>query len=100
MNNFETVYSIFNFHPILFFKEIVRGRSMDTVLDRLPDVWRDLFLVMDDIKESVRLAAAKTVAALSRACIKMCDVAQSPKSGEAAVRAILVCFSHNQICNH
>jgi hypothetical protein len=45
---------------------------------------------MDDIKESVRLAAAKTVAALSRACIKMCDVAQYPKSGEAAVRSILV----------
>jgi hypothetical protein len=54
---------------------------------------------MDDIKESVRLAAAKTVAALSRACIKMCDVTQSPKSGEAAVRAILVRFSilHSQI---
>ena len=74
----------------LILKEIVRGRSLDGVLERLPDIWRNLFRVMDDIKESVRLAAAKTVAALSRACIKMCDVAQYPKSGEAAVRSILV----------
>ncbi len=75
-----------------FRQDIVRGRSLDSVLDRLPDIWRDLFRVMDDIKESVRVSAVKAVSAMSRACIKMCDVAQSPKSGEAAVRAILVQF--------
>lgn len=36
-------------------QEIVRGRSLDSVLDRLPDIWGDLFRVMDDIKESVRV---------------------------------------------
>jgi hypothetical protein len=45
---------------------------------------------MDDIKESVRVAATKAVSAMSRVCIKMCDVTQSPKSGEEAVKAILV----------
>ena len=59
-------------------------------MDKLPDIWRDLFRVMDDIKESVRLAAAKAVSAMSRACIKMCDVTQNPKTGEAAVKIILV----------
>ena len=44
---------------------------------------------MDDIKESVRVAATKTAQSLSRVSIKMCDSGTGSKSGEAAVKAIL-----------
>ena len=72
------------------FQDVLRGRTLEDALDVLPQVWSDLFRVMDDIKESVRLAAAKTVAALSRTSIKMCDVTQAgQKSGEATITAIM-----------
>ena len=46
--------------------------------------------VMDDIKESVRVAAGKAVNALSRTCIRMCDSAQSGvKASEETVQIIL-----------
>jgi proteasome component ECM29 len=44
---------------------------------------------MDDIKESVRVAAGKTAEALSRVSIKMCDAGAGARAGEAAVRTIL-----------
>ena len=45
---------------------------------------------MDDIKESVRIAAGKAVNALSRTCIRMCDSAQSgAKASEEHVQVIL-----------
>ena len=69
------------------------GSSQDSAVEVLPNLWHDLFRVMDDIKESVRLAAAKTVAGLSRTCIRMCDVtaggAQSRQAGEKAIKAVL-----------
>ena len=59
-------------------------------LQALPDIWSDLFRVMDDIKESVRIAAGKAVNALSRTCIRMCDSAQSgAKASEENVKVIL-----------
>ena len=72
------------------FQDVLRGRTLEDALDILPQVWSDLFRVMDDIKESVRLAAGKTVGALSRTSIKMCDVTQAgQKSGEATITAIM-----------
>ena len=45
---------------------------------------------MDDIKESVRVAAGKAVNALSRTCIRMCDSAQSgARVSEETVQVIL-----------
>ena len=45
---------------------------------------------MDDIKESVRLSAAKAVNALSRMCIRMCDADQvGIKTSEDTIQAIL-----------
>ena len=69
--------------------EILRGRTLDSSLDTLALLWQDVFRVMDDIKESVRVAAAKTAESLSRVSIKMCDSGSGSRSGEAAVRAIL-----------
>ena len=71
-------------------QDVLRGRTLEDALDVLPQIWSDLFRVMDDIKESVRIAAAKTVSALSRTTIKMCDVAQAgQKSGEATITAVM-----------
>jgi len=69
--------------------DLLRGRTLDDALDTLTLLWQDIFRVMDDIKESVRVAAAKTAQSLSRVSIKMCDVSIGAKAGEAAVKAIL-----------
>ena len=69
--------------------DLLRGRTLESHLDSLATLWTDLFRVMDDIKESVRVAAGKTAQALSRLSIKMTDsTAGSSKSGQA-VKAIL-----------
>ena len=69
--------------------ELLRGRTLEAATGTLTLLWQDVIRVMDDIKESVRLAAAKTAEALSRVSIKMCDVSVGAKAGEVAVRAIL-----------
>lgn len=72
-------------------QDLVRGRSLTgPALQVLPNIWTDLFRVMDDIKESVRLAAGKAVNALSRTCIRMCDSAQSgAKTSQETIQVIL-----------
>lgn len=73
-------------------QDLVRGRNLSSPeqLQLLPSIWTDLFRVMDDIKESVRLAAAKAAAAFSRTCIRMCDINQSGRqASQAAIQAIL-----------
>ena len=58
-------------------QDLVRGRTLTgNPMQVLPAIWTDLFRVMDDIKETVRLAAGKAVNALSRTCIRMCDADQ------------------------
>jgi len=69
--------------------ELLRGRSLESAPETLTLLWQDIIRVMDDIKESVRVAADKTAESLSRVSIKMCDVSQGARAGEAAVRAIL-----------
>ena len=69
--------------------DLLRGRTLEDALDTLALLWQDVFRVMDDIKESVRVAATKTAQSLSRVSIKMCDSGTGSKSGEAAVKAIL-----------
>ena len=53
--------------------DLLRGRTLEDALDTLALLWQDVFRVMDDIKESVRVAATKTAQSLSRVSIKMCD---------------------------
>jgi proteasome component ECM29 len=82
-------------------QDVLRGRTLEDALDILPRIWSDLLRVMDDIKESVRIAAGKTVAALSRNSIKMCDVAQTgQKSGEAAITAIMPTLLENGLLSN
>ena len=70
--------------------DLLRGRTLDSHLELLASLWTDVFRVMDDIKESVRVAAGKTAQSLSRVSIKMTDssLSSGSKSGEA-VKAIL-----------
>jgi len=70
--------------------DILRGRTLADCTDSLSDLWADIFRVMDDIKESVRVAANKAAQSLTRVSIKMCDGSTSTsKSGEKAIQAVL-----------
>merc|ERR1719509_653959 len=69
--------------------DLLRGRTLEDATETLTLLWNDLFRIMDDIKESVRVAAAKAAQALSRVSIKMCDVNAGAKAGEKAVKAVL-----------
>ncbi|XP_054842294.1 proteasome adapter and scaffold protein ECM29 isoform X2 [Eublepharis macularius] len=70
----------------LALNDLLRGRSLDDIIDKLPEIWETLFRVQDDIKESVRKAAELALKTLSKVCVKMCD----PSKGAAGQRTIAV----------
>ncbi|XP_040077416.1 proteasome adapter and scaffold protein ECM29 [Ixodes scapularis] len=72
--------------------DLLSGRRLDEVLDHVSALWSTLFRVRDDIKESVRKACDTALQALSRACIRTCDV-QTGHSGERALEVILPCLA-------
>ena len=53
--------------------EFLRGRNLADALDSLNELWTSVFKVMDDIKETVRLAANNAAMALSRTSVSMCE---------------------------
>ncbi|KAK3880878.1 hypothetical protein Pcinc_014654 [Petrolisthes cinctipes] len=53
--------------------DLLRRQSAAQALDRINEIWGTLFRVCDDIKESVRKAAEKTINSLSKSCIKVCE---------------------------
>ncbi|KPP78726.1 proteasome-associated protein ECM29-like, partial [Scleropages formosus] len=57
----------------LALNDLLRGRAMDDVIDKLAEMWEILFRVRDDIKESVRKAADLTLKTLSKVCVRMCE---------------------------
>ena len=69
--------------------DLLRGRTLDDALDHVPGLWADIFRLMDDIKETVRTAANKAAGSLSRTSIRMCDIAQGAKSGQAAIKVVM-----------
>ncbi|OBS70608.1 hypothetical protein A6R68_00846, partial [Neotoma lepida] len=50
----------------LALNDLLRGRPLDDVIDKLPEMWETLFRVQDDIKESVRKAAELALKTLSK----------------------------------
>ncbi|XP_060093139.1 proteasome adapter and scaffold protein ECM29 [Heteronotia binoei] len=70
----------------LALNDLLRGRPLDDIIDKLPEIWETLFRVQDDIKESVRKAAELALKTLSKVCVKMCD----PSKGAAGQRTIAV----------
>ncbi|MFT7807466.1 proteasome-associated protein ECM29 homolog [Arapaima gigas] len=57
----------------LALNDLLRGRPMDDVIDKLAEMWETLFRVRDDIKESVRKAADLALKTLSKVCVRMCE---------------------------
>ncbi|XP_071482799.1 proteasome adapter and scaffold protein ECM29-like, partial [Diadema antillarum] len=50
----------------LALSDLLRGRNVDDIVDYLPELWEKCFLVLDDIKESVRKAAESSCRSLSK----------------------------------
>ncbi|KAH0628380.1 hypothetical protein JD844_009459 [Phrynosoma platyrhinos] len=70
----------------LALNDLLRGRPLDDIIHKLPEIWETLFRVQDDIKESVRKAAELALKTLSKVCVKMCD----PSKGAVGQRTIAV----------
>ncbi|XP_047125888.1 proteasome adapter and scaffold protein ECM29 isoform X1 [Hydra vulgaris] len=68
--------------------DLVRTCPAENLVTRLPTIWKLLFKVMDDIKESVRSSAVSFGKTLSRISIQFCDTKYS-KVGEKAVEEVL-----------
>ncbi|XP_023609055.1 proteasome-associated protein ECM29 homolog isoform X5 [Myotis lucifugus] len=75
----------------LALNDLLRGRPLDDIIDKLPEIWETLFRVQDDIKESVRKAAELALKTLSKVCVKMCDPAKGA-AGQRTIAALLPCL--------
>ncbi|XP_013777201.1 proteasome-associated protein ECM29 homolog [Limulus polyphemus] len=78
--------------------DLIRGRDLTEVIGYLPSLWETLFLVRDDIKESVRNAAESALKVLSKVSVKLCD-STSGKAGEQALQLIIVCLIKKGLCS-
>ncbi|KAM8960529.1 proteasome adapter and scaffold protein ECM29 [Pelodytes ibericus] len=75
----------------LALNDLLRGRQLDDVTDKLPDIWETLFRVQDDIKESVRKAAELALKTLSKVCIRMCEPSKGA-AGQKTIAVLLPCL--------
>uniref|UniRef100_A0A8D0SNU8 Proteasome adapter and scaffold protein ECM29 n=1 Tax=Sus scrofa TaxID=9823 RepID=A0A8D0SNU8_PIG len=75
----------------LALNDLLRGRPLDDIIDKLPEIWETLFRVQDDIKESVRKAAELALKTLSKVCVKMCDPAKGA-AGQKTIAVLLPCL--------
>ncbi|MEE6507888.1 hypothetical protein FKM82_017224 [Ascaphus truei] len=75
----------------LALSDLLRGRQLEGVVDKLPEIWETLFRVQDDIKESVRKAAELALKNLSKVCIRMCEPTKGA-SGQRTIAVILPCL--------
>uniref|UniRef100_A0A8B9IZU2 Ecm29 proteasome adaptor and scaffold n=1 Tax=Amazona collaria TaxID=241587 RepID=A0A8B9IZU2_9PSIT len=75
----------------LALNDLLRGRSLDDIIDKLPEIWEILFRVQDDIKETVRKAADLALKTLSKVCVKMCEPSKGA-AGQKTVAVLLPCL--------
>ncbi|XP_066469723.1 proteasome adapter and scaffold protein ECM29 isoform X2 [Tiliqua scincoides] len=75
----------------LALNDLLRGRPLDDIIDKLPEIWETLFKVQDDIKESVRKAAEFSLKTLSKVCVKMCDPSKGA-AGQKTIAVLLPCL--------
>ncbi|XP_068090418.1 proteasome adapter and scaffold protein ECM29 isoform X2 [Hyperolius riggenbachi] len=75
----------------LALNDLMRGRQLDDIVDKLPEIWETLFRVQDDIKESVRKAAELALKTLSKVCIKMCESSKG-LAGQRTIAVLLPCL--------
>jgi proteasome component ECM29 len=70
--------------------DLVQGRQISRYEKYLTDVWGKCFKVLDDIKESVRVAAAKLARVLSQILVRNLEAGEtSTKSAEAMLKHVL-----------
>ncbi|XP_078427300.1 proteasome adapter and scaffold protein ECM29 [Cetorhinus maximus] len=75
----------------LAISDLLQGRQVDDIIDRLTEIWETLFRVRDDIKESVRKAADSALKTLSKVCIRMCEPANGA-AGQQVIAVLLPCL--------
>ncbi|KAM8983778.1 proteasome adapter and scaffold protein ECM29 isoform 3-T3 [Ara ararauna] len=75
----------------LALNDLLRGRSLDDIIDKLPEIWEILFRVQDDIKETVRKAADLALKTLSKVCVKMCEPSKGA-AGQKTIAVLLPCL--------
>ncbi|NXS93447.1 ECM29 protein, partial [Jacana jacana] len=75
----------------LALNDLLRGKPLDDIIDKLPEIWEILFRVQDDIKETVRKAAELALKTLSKVCVKMCDPSKGA-AGQKTVAVLLPCL--------
>ncbi|KAM6036464.1 proteasome adapter and scaffold protein ECM29 isoform 4-T4 [Theristicus caerulescens] len=75
----------------LALNDLLRGRPLDDIIDKLPEIWEILFRVQDDIKETVRKAAELALKTLSKVCVKMCDPSKGA-AGQKTIAVLLPCL--------
>ncbi|XP_011307486.1 proteasome-associated protein ECM29 homolog [Fopius arisanus] len=68
--------------------DVLKSNARIDYVKHAPEIWRQLFRVMDDIHEGTRQTATKTATLFSKVCLRQCDP-KSGKSGEQIVQAIL-----------
>jgi proteasome component ECM29 len=71
--------------------DVLRGRRWDEVGEYMVKLWQVGFRAIDDIKESVRLAAQATVRRLAKCTVLLCNRDRGT-SGREAVAVLLPCL--------
>ncbi|GBC07937.1 hypothetical protein RclHR1_00780017 [Rhizophagus clarus] len=70
--------------------DLLQGRQIQQLEPYLQDLWNMSFRALDDIKESVRIAAFKTCRTLTKITVKYCDpVNVSIKNGQKVMNIIM-----------
>ncbi|XP_058024517.1 proteasome adapter and scaffold protein ECM29 isoform X1 [Ahaetulla prasina] len=82
----------------LALNDLLRGRPLDEIIHKLPEIWETLFRVQDDIKESVRKAAELALKTLSKVCVKMCDPSKGV-AGQKTIAVLLPCLLDKGMMN-
>ncbi|TPX72617.1 hypothetical protein CcCBS67573_g05715 [Chytriomyces confervae] len=77
----------------LALSELLHGRQLDQVKPFLQEVWSMCFRALDDIKESVRVAAFATCKTLTGVTVKYCDpTVVSVKAGQEIMDIVMPFF--------
>ncbi|XP_015114658.1 proteasome adapter and scaffold protein ECM29 [Diachasma alloeum] len=71
--------------------DVLKSNAPIDYVKHAPEIWKQLFRVMDDIHEETRQTATRTAKLFSKVCIRQCDPMYG-KSGEQIVQAILPVF--------
>ncbi|CAG8534937.1 9628_t:CDS:10 [Funneliformis mosseae] len=70
--------------------DLLQGRQIQQLEPYLQDLWNMSFRALDDVKESVRIAAFKTCRSLTKVTVKYCDPSNvSIEDGQKAMNIIM-----------